>query len=579
MANTAPPTKSCLKAPVRNPWVSDDVTESSNSSSRATSVHSQPTTSHSTPTPASLNGSSGHEAAVDGTPKHAVLCAQAHAEGGVIVVTSSSSPPVALQQQQQQHHHQQHQQQHYHHHHYAGAVPVATDLAAMQQQIQHQQKVQQQVAVAPPRPFATPSSGASSHASSSTSSTAHLPTCAPPQAQPITSVPGGGVIGQHHGVPVSHQMTTAGQQPLPQTLLCPPGHHNPHLQAPQPQVSQGGPHQPVVVHTGIQKPWMDPKALWTSPSSPGTAPAIFTVGGPGVEPTPLCQAQHYPYYAPHLAHGAPGAPPPGAIVHAGYMPASNTATSTQWSTGTSAGGGGGAPGGAPPGMVLVGPGGGSAAGLRSGGVVGTTGGEEWLSRCQRCNEVCFVAAQAVFVAGILTGFSLLIAGAVFHRQHQFSDLQVLVYIGAMVSLVCVVLLVIFCAMRQNQRARRSNIRYQGHTPFLDHEAVPLRTFESANHSAPPHFQMTTTATVTADPGTNKDFLRHPDLTNHSVCIMGGPAPHYVPVSSDQAYIQAQPPHARLLQARVCEDDGAGDVRYNRLWKQPHKHKVDNTTKL
>lgn len=53
----------------------------------------------------------------------------------------------------------------------------------------------------------------------------------------------------------------------------------------------------------------------------------------------------------------------------------------------------------------------------------------------------------------------------------------LVYIGAMVSLVCVVLLVIFCAMNKDHRTRRGGVSVRGPgIPVMvgDPETVPLR---------------------------------------------------------------------------------------------------------
>lgn len=60
--------------------------------------------------------------------------------------------------------------------------------------------------------------------------------------------------------------------------------------------------------------------------------------------------------------------------------------------------------------------------------------------------------------------------------------QVLVYIGAMVSLVCVVLLVIFCAMNKDHRTRRGlSTRYPGPQAVAgDPEAVPLRAIDATN---------------------------------------------------------------------------------------------------
>ncbi|XP_042855838.1 uncharacterized protein LOC122242581 isoform X2 [Penaeus japonicus] len=100
------------------------------------------------------------------------------------------------------------------------------------------------------------------------------------------------------------------------------------------------------------------------------------------------------------------------------------------------------------------------------GLAGASGWES--SRCEKCHYYCFLTAQMMFVTGIV----------------------VLVYIGALVSLVCVLLLVIFCAMGRDHRPRRSrktSVRYLSCPQVLaDSEAVPLQSVETIN----PHLMLT-----------------------------------------------------------------------------------------
>lgn len=113
------------------------------------------------------------------------------------------------------------------------------------------------------------------------------------------------------------------------------------------------------------------------------------------------------------------------------------------------------------------------------GMAGAPGWES--SRCEKCHYCCFLTAQMIFVTGIVVGFSLLVAGGVFHRRHV-AQFQVLVYIGALVSLVCVLLLVIFCAMGRDHRPRRSrrtSIRYLSCPQVLvDSEVLPLQSVDA-----------------------------------------------------------------------------------------------------
>ncbi|CAL4165561.1 unnamed protein product, partial [Meganyctiphanes norvegica] len=94
------------------------------------------------------------------------------------------------------------------------------------------------------------------------------------------------------------------------------------------------------------------------------------------------------------------------------------------------------------------------------------------SICFAWHHYCFRTAQALFVAGIGTGLSLAVAGAMFYSQQ--GNLQVLMYIGGLISLVCLVLLIIFCVINRQPIPRKS--------PYLpstvrETETMPLRTVE------------------------------------------------------------------------------------------------------
>lgn len=78
--------------------------------------------------------------------------------------------------------------------------------------------------------------------------------------------------------------------------------------------------------------------------------------------------------------------------------------------------------------------------------------------------------------GILIGTSLCIAGAVL-RKSASRNLQVLIYIGAILLGVSALLLAIQCNARCNARKRRKAIRNK-------RVAIPLETL----HSSPVNFQ-------------------------------------------------------------------------------------------
>ena len=58
--------------------------------------------------------------------------------------------------------------------------------------------------------------------------------------------------------------------------------------------------------------------------------------------------------------------------------------------------------------------------------------------------------------GILTGIALCLVGSVL-KQTGSRDLQVLVYIGALTSMVCTLLLTVQCRVRNQVRTRKKNV--------------------------------------------------------------------------------------------------------------------------
>jgi len=69
-----------------------------------------------------------------------------------------------------------------------------------------------------------------------------------------------------------------------------------------------------------------------------------------------------------------------------------------------------------------------------------------------------VCRQVIFIAGILTGVSLTIAGGVLRSQSRGGDLLVLVYIGFMIAMVCTLLLAVQCCVRRNVKRRKRALR-------------------------------------------------------------------------------------------------------------------------
>ncbi|KAK5640904.1 hypothetical protein RI129_009451 [Pyrocoelia pectoralis] len=77
--------------------------------------------------------------------------------------------------------------------------------------------------------------------------------------------------------------------------------------------------------------------------------------------------------------------------------------------------------------------------------------------CQTFENICYYFLQVAFTMGILIGTSLSIAGAVL-RKSAARNLQVLVYIGALLSMVSALLLAIQCSARYNVQKRKKALK-------------------------------------------------------------------------------------------------------------------------
>ncbi|KDR19068.1 hypothetical protein L798_06424 [Zootermopsis nevadensis] len=95
----------------------------------------------------------------------------------------------------------------------------------------------------------------------------------------------------------------------------------------------------------------------------------------------------------------------------------------------------------------------SSPGGGSGGAVDGCGGH-----CVAFENFCYYCLQVIFIAGILTGVSLTIAGGVLRSQSRGGDLLVLVYIGCMIAMVCTLLLSVQCCVRRNVKRRKRALR-------------------------------------------------------------------------------------------------------------------------
>lgn len=77
--------------------------------------------------------------------------------------------------------------------------------------------------------------------------------------------------------------------------------------------------------------------------------------------------------------------------------------------------------------------------------------------CETFENICYYFLQVAFTMGILIGTSLSIAGAVL-RKSAARNLQVLVYIGALLSMVSALLLAIQCSARYNAQKRKKSLK-------------------------------------------------------------------------------------------------------------------------
>nr|CAD7578059.1 unnamed protein product [Timema californicum] len=125
----------------------------------------------------------------------------------------------------------------------------------------------------------------------------------------------------------------------------------------------------------------------------------------------------------------------------------------------------------------------SPAGSGAGGAVAGCGGH-----CVAFENFCYYCLQMVFVAGILTGVSLTIAGSVLRGQKRGGDLMVLVYIGCLVAMVCTLLLSVHCCVRRNVKRRKRALRRRGGgVGVVDHVGIPLQ--DLAQRPGPSHHHL------------------------------------------------------------------------------------------
>lgn len=122
---------------------------------------------------------------------------------------------------------------------------------------------------------------------------------------------------------------------------------------------------------------------------------------------------------------------------------------------------------------------GSSAAVSVAGGIDSCGGQ-----CIACETFCYYCLQVFFIAGILTGISLTIAGSVLRGNHRGGDLMVLVYIGVLLSLVCTLLLSVHYCVRRNVKERKRALRLariQGQrrmNPPTEFTSIPMQDFIS-----------------------------------------------------------------------------------------------------
>ncbi|KAK6624189.1 hypothetical protein RUM43_004494 [Polyplax serrata] len=121
----------------------------------------------------------------------------------------------------------------------------------------------------------------------------------------------------------------------------------------------------------------------------------------------------------------------------------------------------------------------SSGGVSAAGGIGSCGGQ-----CIACETFCYYFLQVIFIAGILTGIALTIAGSVLHGNQREGDLVVLMYIGVLLVLVCILLLSVHCCVRRNVKQRKRALRMTlmdgsrrlVHPVSGDFTAIPVQDF-------------------------------------------------------------------------------------------------------
>ncbi|PSN46314.1 hypothetical protein C0J52_18592 [Blattella germanica] len=111
----------------------------------------------------------------------------------------------------------------------------------------------------------------------------------------------------------------------------------------------------------------------------------------------------------------------------------------------------------------------SSPGATSGSAVDGCGGH-----CVAFENFCYYCLQVIFIAGILTGVSLTIAGGVLRGQSRGGDLLVLVYIGCMIAMVCTLLLSVQCCVRRNVKRRKRALRAAREQRRQTTDMIPLQ---------------------------------------------------------------------------------------------------------
>ncbi|XP_044758477.1 uncharacterized protein LOC123316464 [Coccinella septempunctata] len=117
----------------------------------------------------------------------------------------------------------------------------------------------------------------------------------------------------------------------------------------------------------------------------------------------------------------------------------------------------------------------------SSSAIGSTVVDGCGGKCQTCENVCYFFLQLVFTMGILIGVSLCIAGTVL-RKSAAKNLQVLVYIGALVSMVSALLLCIQCNARKNAKNRKKALWNAKRAP------IPMETLNVQGGAVVPQQQ-------------------------------------------------------------------------------------------